>query len=101
MQSKQPCSEFPFLNFHKEWADYIEKELTEEEGLPLYTAIAMYGIKETEPKGLSANALKYFNETIRPLIDEQHDTLQHVASMLEDAEFNFIYNNPNYPHLKH
>lgn len=60
----------PFL-WHRKWVEFSDT-LPEQEQLPFYEAVARYGLKGEEPKGLCVEAMEYFNAKVRPELDRQH-----------------------------
>lgn len=60
------------FRFHKSWHIFIEKLSEDAQKVALFDAIARYGIDDIEPKGLEGEALRYFDDVVRPNLDKQH-----------------------------
>lgn len=70
-QTKQnePFKHFVWL---PAWAEYAENIKDDAQQLAFNWAVALYGLKCQEPKGIEGDVLRYFNEKVRPELDRQH-----------------------------
>jgi len=64
----------PFKKFYwlEEWTEYADTITDDSKRLAFNWAVALYGLKCQEPKGIGGDVLRYFNERVRPELDRQH-----------------------------
>lgn len=65
-----PANNEPRFNFSRDWLVFM-CDLTGDEQLRLFRAIADYGLNGREPENLTGAAADYFANVIRPNLDRQ------------------------------
>ncbi|MBO6310376.1 MAG: hypothetical protein J6N70_16385 [Oribacterium sp.] len=65
------------FNFFAEWVKFGDSLQDEQDRLDFYMAISRYGVYGEEPEILKGASLEYFNENVRPNIDNQHRRANH------------------------
>lgn len=68
-RQNEPFKRFIWL---KEWYEYSQTIKGDAQQLAFNWAVALYGLKCQEPKGIDGEVLRYFNERVRPELDRQH-----------------------------
>lgn len=60
------------FTWRKAWYDYADTITNKRQCLAFNRAIANYGLEGIEPRGLEGDALRYFDNHVRPDLDRQH-----------------------------
>ena len=76
--SSQQTNE-PRYNFERDWLVFIS-ELSGNEQLQMFRAIADYGLFGREPENLTGAAADYFANVIRPNLDRQLKTGKRITA---------------------
>lgn len=73
---KLPNFNAPFFWWRADWVEYMDGIQSNPEKLNFARSIAEYGLFGKEPYRLSCEDLEYFNEVIRPDLDEQRKRME-------------------------
>lgn len=73
-------AKWPLFEWRKEWGKYVTAITDPGQRLAMIEAITNYGLEEAapEPPTLNPANLDYFNNQVRPRLDEQHRKLKPI-----------------------
>lgn len=60
----------------REWVEYMDEITSVPEALNFARSVANYGLFGDEPYRLTGDELEYFNEAVRPVLDEQRKCIK-------------------------
>lgn len=72
----EPGYETPKFWWLREWVEYLDEITSVTEQLNFARSIANYGLFGDEPYRLTGEELEYFNEAVRPVLDEQRKCIK-------------------------
>lgn len=69
---------YPRFEFLPEWWEFAKQIKDDEQMVNYFRCITHYALSEREPQPgeMLGNTLKYFNNTIRPNLDQQHTAMR-------------------------